>query len=158
MAPETNFRLSNQFLLMVVAALGLIQFGCGYRKSEIKSESLLSKGPDPIQLTDANFQQEVIDSDIPVLVDMWAPWCQPCIAMKPTIRELASEMAGQVKVGELNIDENLFIKQKYSVNKYPMLLIFVDGFEVQRIIGLQSKEELIDALRDTIPHEEIGKP
>lgn len=158
MAPETNFRLSNQFLLMVVAALGLIQFGCGYRKSEIKSASLLSKGPDPIQLTDANFQQEVIDSDIPVLVDMWAPWCQPCIAMKPTIRELASEMAGQVKVGELNIDENLFIKQKYSVNKYPMLLIFVDGFEVQRIIGLQSKEELIDALRDTIPHEEIGKP
>ena len=143
---------------MVVAALGLIQFGCGYRKSEIKSASLLSKGPDPIQLTDANFQQEVIDSDIPVLVDMWAPWCQPCIAMKPTIRELASEMAGQVKVGELNIDENLFIKQKYSVNKYPMLLIFVDGFEVQRIIGLQSKEELIDALRDTIPHEEIGKP
>ncbi len=158
MAPETNFRLSNQFLLMVVAALGLIQFGCGYRKSEIKSASLLSKGLDPIQLTDANFQQEVIDSDIPVLVDMWAPWCQPCIAMKPTIRELASEMAGQVKVGELNIDENLFIKQKYSVNKYPMLLIFVDGFEVQRIIGLQSKEELIDALRDTIPHEEIGKP
>lgn len=157
MAPETNFRLSNQFLLMVVAALGLIQFGCGYRKSEIKSASLLSKGPDPIQLTDANFQQEVIDSDIPVLVDMWAPWCQPCIAMKPTIRELASEMAGQVKVGELNIDENLFIKQKHSVNKYPMLLIFVDGIEVQRIIGLQSKEELIDALRHTIPHEGIGK-
>lgn len=157
MAPDTNFRLSNQFLLMVVATLGLIQFGCGYRKSEIKSASLLSKGPDPIQLTDANFQQEVIDSDIPVLVDMWAPWCQPCIAMKPTIRELASEMAGQVKVGELNIDENLFIKQKHSVNKYPMLLIFVDGIEVQRIIGLQSKEELIDALRHTIPHEGIGK-
>ncbi len=151
MPPEASFRISNPLLRIAVVTLALIQSGCGRRNSEINSEILYSKDLNPIQLTDVNFQQEVIDSDIPVLVDMWAPWCQPCIAMKPTIRELASEMTGQVKVGELNIDENLFIKQKYNVNKYPMLLIFVDGIEVQRIVGLQSKEDLMDALRDATP-------
>tara|TARA_R110002095_G_scaffold98933_1_gene86948 strand:- start:253 stop:714 length:462 start_codon:yes stop_codon:yes gene_type:complete len=150
MALKTNFRVSNQFLLLVVAALGLIQSGCGYRKSEIKSESLLSKGLDPIQLTDANFQQEVIDSEIPVLVDMWAPWCQPCVAMKPTIRELATELAGEAKVTELNIEENPFIREKYEVNRYPMLLLFQDGREVKRIIGLQSKQTLIEAMRTAV--------
>lgn len=158
MQPETSFRASNPLLLIVVATLAFMQFGCGRRNSEIKSEALRPKGLDPIQLIDANFQREVIDSDIPVLVDMWAPWCQPCIAMKPTIRELAFELSGQVKVAELNIDENLFIKQKYDIDKYPTLLVFVDGVEVQRIIGLQSKADLLAALRDHTPFIGMGKP
>ncbi|MDV6031440.1 MAG: thiol reductase thioredoxin [Phycisphaera sp. RhM] len=99
-------------------------------------------------MTDETFQREVIESELPVLVDMWAPWCQPCIAMKPTIRELSSELSGKAKVAELNIGQNPFIKEKYNVDKYPMLLIFADGIEVQRLVGTQGREELLEALSD----------
>ena len=84
---------------------------------------------------------------------MWAPWCQPCIAMKPTIQRLASELSGDVKVAELNIEENPFIQQKYDIDKYPMLLIFVDGIEVQRLVGSETHEQLLDALSNHVAVE-----
>ena len=135
-------------LPMTVCAIGMI--GCGQSSDPKPSHSGLPVSPGgiaPVQLTDANFQQKVLQSDVPVLVDMWAPWCQPCIAMKPTIRELAEELQGEAIVGDLNIDENPFIQQKYNIDKYPMLLIFVDVNEVQRLVGIKSKEELANALR-----------
>ncbi len=100
----------------------------------------------PTHVTDANFQTEVLESDKTVLVDMWAPWCQPCIDMKPTVRELAQGLTGKVKVAELNVDENPFIQEKYEVDRYPMLLIFIDGVVVERLLGQKSKLELIKAL------------
>lgn len=131
--------------LGLLAVCTFITIGCG--QSSRPEASASGDGIAPVQLTDANFQDEVFQSDVPVLVDMWAPWCQPCIAMKPTIRDLAKDLQGVAKVGELNIEENQFIKQKYNIDKYPMLLIFVDQQEVQRLVGTKSKEELANALR-----------
>ncbi len=147
----TNHHLTPRGLLVVLV---LLAAGCG-RDSLPVSDTTSLNDADPIQLSDANFQSEVIDSELPVLVDMWAPWCQPCIAMKPTIRELASELSGRAKVAELNIDQNPFIKEKYNIDKYPMLLIFVDGIEVQRLAGTQSHEELLEALSEHLIEEEL---
>ncbi|EMI44925.1 thioredoxin family protein [Rhodopirellula sp. SWK7] len=102
-------------------------------------------GIKPVQLTDANFQTEVIESDLPVLVDMWAPWCGPCIEMKPTLRLVTEELTGQAKVPELSIDENPFIKEKYGIDRYPTLLIFRNGEEVDRLSGEKTEGELIEA-------------
>ena len=92
-------------------------------------------GVTPVHLTDSNFEREV-------LVDMWVPWCVPCVEMKPTLRQLAEVLADQVKVAELNIEDNVFTKEKYGVDRYPMLLIFVNGKEVQRIAGRKEISEL----------------
>ncbi|TWT97244.1 thioredoxin family protein [Neorhodopirellula pilleata] len=138
-----------------LVVLVLLAAGCGRDSSPVNDTASVNDA-DPIQLTDANFQNEVIDSVLPVLVDMWAPWCQPCIAMKPTIRELASDLSGRAKIAELNIDQNPFIKEKYNIDKYPMLLIFVDGIEVQRLVGTQSHKELLEALSEHLIEEELG--
>ncbi len=138
------------FLLIL---LTLIVVGCG-RKQPSTDVNRSSVGVSPVQLTDQTFQSEVIESELPVLVDMWAPWCQPCIAMKPTIRELASELSGEVKVAELNIEQNPFIKEKYNVDKYPLLLIFVDGQEVERLVGITHRNEVLAAL---FPYESEAK-
>lgn len=144
-------------LPLTVCAIGII--GCGQSSEPETSHSGLPGSPGgiaPVQLTDANFQQKVLQSDVPVLVDMWAPWCQPCIAMKPTIRELAEELQGEAIVGDLNIDENPFIRQKYNIDKYPMLLIFVDGKEVARIVGLKTLDELHTAVSVHTTTQSIG--
>ncbi|MDF1844138.1 MAG: thioredoxin domain-containing protein [Rubripirellula sp.] len=133
--------------MKTLVVLVLLAAGCGRDSSPVSGTTSLIVA-DPIQLTDETFQREVIESELPVLVDMWAPWCQPCIAMKPTIRELSSELSGKAKVAELNIEQNPFIKEKYNVDKYPMLLIFADGIEVQRLVGIQGREELLEALSD----------
>ena len=101
-----------------------------------------------MEFTDQNFEQEVIKSDKPALVDFWAPWCGPCQMMGPIIEELAKEMEGKVKIGKLNVDENSHTAQKYSIMSIPALIIFKDGKEVKRLIGIQSKEAL---------REELGK-
>ena len=138
-----NFHHSMKTLVVLV----LLAAGCGRDSSPVSGTTSLIVA-DPIQLTDETFQRDVIESELPVLVDMWAPWCQPCIAMKPTIRELSSELSGKAKVAELNIEQNPFIKEKYNVDKYPMILIFADGIEVQRLVGIQGREELLEALSD----------
>ena len=98
--------------------------------------------------TDQNFEREVIKSDKPALVDFWAPWCGPCQMMGPIISELAKEMEGKVKVGKLNVDENSATAQKFSIMSIPALIIFKDGQEIKRLVGVQSKEAL---------REELGK-
>ena len=139
--------------LLPLLVFSAVYAGCGRERGLPTRDTGTRGGVDPVQLTDTNFQREVLESNVPVLVDMWAPWCQPCVAMKPTVRQLAEELAGQVKVAELNIDENPFIKEKYKVDRYPMLLIFVDGVEVKRVVGLKSKEDLIEALRTATSEE-----
>lgn len=134
--------------LFSLLAVALIQSGCSTQQSDPSPEkSVLVRGVNPVLLTDENFEREVLMSNQPVLVDMWAEWCQPCIRMKPTIRELADELSGQAKVGELNVDENPFITEKYAIDRYPMLLIFVDGVEVKRLVGEQLKKTLVEVVR-----------
>ncbi len=100
-----------------------------------------------IEFTDQNFDQEVLKSDKPVLVDFWAPWCGPCQAMGPIIDELAKEFEGKAKVGKLNVDENSKIAQDFAVMSIPSLKIFKDGKVAQEFTGVQAKETLKNALK-----------
>ena len=95
-----------------------------------------------IQVTDGNFDQEVIKSTLPVLVDFWAPWCGPCRAMGPVIDELANEYTGQVKVTKMNVDENPSTPSKYGIRAIPTLILFKGGEVVEQIIGAVSKSSI----------------
>jgi thioredoxin 1 len=91
--------------------------------------------------TDANFDQEVLQSKTPVVVDFWAVWCTPCRIVSPVIEELAKEYEGKVKVGKLNVDENQQTSGKYGIMSIPSILIFKNGQPVKTIIGAQGKEK-----------------
>ena len=92
-----------------------------------------------VNFTDQNFQQEVLESKTPVLVDFWAEWCAPCRIVSPIVEELATEYGGKLKVGKLNVDEN-HIASHYGVMSIPSLLIFKEGKVVKTMIGAQSKD------------------
>jgi thioredoxin 1 len=93
-----------------------------------------------VELTDQNFETEVLQSRIPVLVDFWAPWCGPCQMVGPVIEELATEYQDKIKVGKLNVDENPQTAVKYGVMGIPTVILFKEGKEVARKIGLEGKE------------------
>ena len=92
-----------------------------------------------IEITEANFVEEVLKSDVPVLVDFWAVWCGPCQMQGPIIDELSDEVAG-VKFGKLNVDENMGLAQKFRVMSIPTLMVFKDGQVAATAVGLQSKD------------------
>ena len=98
------------------------------------------------EFTDTNFDSEVLQSQLPVLVDFWAPWCGPCRTIAPMIDELASENAQAIKVGKLNVDSSPGAAQKYGVSSIPTLMIFKGGDVVQRFVGVQPKARLQQAL------------
>jgi thioredoxin 1 len=89
----------------------------------------------PFHTTDATFQQDVLASELPVLVDFWAPWCGPCHAIAPTLEKLAAEFAGTVRVAKLNVDENPVTAQSFGVRGIPTLLMFKDGEQVGQLVG-----------------------
>ena len=97
-----------------------------------------------IKLSTENFEKEVLKSEKPVLVDFYADWCGPCNAMAPVIEELAKELEGKVKVGKINVDENPDIAVGYNVMSIPTLIVFKNGKEEKRLVGLRNKEELIN--------------
>jgi len=95
-----------------------------------------------ITLTESNWNEEVVNSDKPVLVDFWAPWCGPCRIIAPIIEELAEEFEGQIKVGKLNTDENPNIAMQYGIRAIPTVILFKNGEVVDTRIGVQPKEAL----------------
>ena len=94
---------------------------------------------EPIDITDENFQEEVLKSDIPVLVDFWADWCQPCKQVAPAVAQIADEYEGKIKVGKLDVDANEKIPGSLGIRGIPALLIFSEGKPVDQIIGAVPK-------------------
>ena len=99
-----------------------------------------------LNFTDAAFDQDVINSETPVLVDFWAPWCGPCKAMGPTVDALAAEYQGKVKIGKLNTDENQQTAMRFGIRSIPTLLLFKGGKVVDQKVGAMPKPELIKML------------
>lgn len=98
-----------------------------------------------LAFTDANFDREVLQSEIPVLVDFWATWCAPCKAIAPLIDTIADEYSGKVKVGKVNVDENQATPGKYGVRGIPTIILFKGGVVVEQVVGAVPKSQL-DAL------------
>ena len=113
---------------------------CGRCKSPLQAQSA------PVTVTDATFATEVERSPLPVLVDAWAAWCGPCRMIAPVIDELAAELTGRVKVAKLNVDENPAMASRFGLRSIPTLLVMKGGREVDRLIGVQPKQEILRRL------------
>ena len=111
-------------------------------------------GQNTLTFTDADFDHDVLRSDVPVLVDFWAEWCGPCRQMSPTIDAVASEYAGKIKVGKLDVDSNGGTAMRYNVRGIPTLLLFKDGRVVEQRVGAIGKSEVQRMLE---PHVEVTK-
>lgn len=99
-----------------------------------------------IELTTKNFEKEVLQSDVPVLVDFWAPWCGPCRMVSPIVDEIANEVQGTAKVGKINVDEQGELASQYGVMSIPTICIFKNGEVVETSVGAKSKAELLAML------------
>jgi thioredoxin 1 len=103
----------------------------------------------PVKVTDSTFEEMVVNSETPVLVDFWAEWCGPCKMIAPVLDEIAKEMDGQIVIGKLDIDENRDTAMAFGVMSIPTLLLFKKGEPVERIVGFQPKPQLLSLLK---PH------
>ncbi len=124
-------------LLVVSVALGIIS--C---KSNAADENIVT-------LTTDNFNEQIATGV--VLVDFWATWCMPCKAMAPVIDEIASQTTGKIKVGKVDIDKNGLLARQFGIQAIPTLVIFKDGKQVETLVGMQSKESIVQALSKYVP-------
>ena len=118
---------------------------CGKCKSALPAPS-----SEPVTVTDANFASVVEASHLPVLLDMWADWCGPCRMVAPTIAVIASELAGKVLVGKLDVDANPRVAERFAARSIPTLLILKNGEEVDRLVGVQTREAILRHLQPFI--------
>ena len=101
-----------------------------------------------VKITVSNFESEVLRSDQPALVDFYADWCGPCRMLAPVLEEIAREYEGGVKVGKVNVDEQMELAQKFGVSSIPLLVVFKDGQPVAKSLGYRPKEEIVNLLKD----------
>lgn len=97
-----------------------------------------------IKITSANFEQEVVKSNKPVLVDFWATWCMPCRMLAPTVEEIADEYGDKLVVGKINVDEESDLARKFRVMSIPTLIVFENGEEVRRSVGVVDKDDILE--------------
>ncbi len=100
----------------------------------------------PVHVTTDTFKEEVLESDVPVIVDFWAQWCRPCLMIAPVLEEIANEYDGKVKIAKVNVDEEGYLANQYRVSSIPTIYLFEDGEVKNQIIGLMRKEDLIKKL------------
>ncbi|HDN85824.1 MAG: thioredoxin [Candidatus Omnitrophota bacterium] len=103
-----------------------------------------------VELTEANFQKEVLETDMPVLVDFWAPWCMPCLITAPVIEKIAEEYKGRIKVCKLNVEEASSVASNYGVMSIPTIMVFKNGEIVNKTVGALSKEDLEEFIKPYI--------
>jgi thioredoxin 1 len=103
-------------------------------------------GNNVVQITDANFEQEVVQSKVPVLVDFWAEWCGPCRALAPVIEKLATDYVGKVKVGKLDTDANHATASKFGISAIPTVILFKGGQVASKLVGLRGEKDFRSAL------------
>lgn len=115
-----------------------------------RCQAPLAAAAGPLTVTDSTFAAEVERSPLPVLVDAWAPWCGPCRMIAPAIEELATELAGQVRIAKLNVDENPQTAARFDVRSIPTMLVMVGGREVDRIVGAQPKHAIRQRLERAV--------
>jgi len=104
-----------------------------------------------VAVTDSSFEQEVLQSSVPVLVDFWAEWCGPCKMLAPTIDQLSVEYAGKLKVVKVDVDQNNEISGRYGVMSIPTVMLFKDGHAVEKIVGAMPKPILLSKIQPHIP-------
>jgi thioredoxin 1 len=100
----------------------------------------------PVTVSDATFEAEVVNSDTPVLVDFWAPWCGPCRVVGPILDEIAEEQAGALKVAKVNVDENQAVASQLGIVSIPTMILYKNGQAVEKIIGAQPKNRILQAI------------
>ena len=103
-----------------------------------------------VEVNGSNFKQEVLESTVPVLVDFWASWCMPCRMLAPTVEKLAEENQGKLKVCKLNTDENQNIAAQYGIQGIPTLILFKEGKEVDRSVGVSSKQKIQEKINSIL--------
>ncbi len=125
---------------------------CGRCKTPLPADTVA------VAVTDATFAADVERAPLPTLVDAWAPWCGPCRAIAPVIEELASELAGRVRVAKLNVDENPMTASRFGLRSIPTLLVFDGGREVDRIVGALPKSEIVRRLEPLLRRDRQSHP
>ncbi|HTW61443.1 MAG TPA: thioredoxin [Terracidiphilus sp.] len=104
-------------------------------------------GAGVVEINDANFDQEVLNSEVPVLVDFWAMWCGPCKALAPTVDSIASSFAGKLKVAKINVDENTAAASRYRIQAIPALMFFKNGKPVDQLVGFHPQAEIEEVVK-----------
>ncbi len=100
----------------------------------------------PVKVTTETFKKEVLESDVPVIVDFWAQWCRPCLMLAPVLEEIASDLDGKVRIAKVNVDQEGYLANQYRISSIPTVLLFENGKLKTQVIGLMRKEDLIKRL------------
>jgi thioredoxin 1 len=103
-----------------------------------------------VELSDATFDEEVLKSQVPALVDFWAPWCGPCKVVSPVVEELAQQYQGQIKVAKMNVDDNPTTPSKYGIRGIPTLILFKDGEVLDKVVGAVPKGNIEDLIKKAL--------
>ncbi len=136
----------NTSLIIVFAVLGVFVYYIYYQYKKIKNTPVVADNDKIINLNVSNFQKEINNGV--VLVDFWAAWCMPCKMLAPILNETANEINGNAKIGKLNVDECQIIASKYNVRSIPTMILFKDGKESERFVGVKQKDFLLKKLNE----------